>query len=54
MLGALGSRGITWAPLAARLLAAQIAGSPWPLEASLCDAVDPARFIARDARGRGG
>jgi tRNA 5-methylaminomethyl-2-thiouridine biosynthesis bifunctional protein len=52
VLGALGSRGITWAPLAARLLAAQIAGSPWPLEASLCDAVDPARFLARDARGR--
>jgi tRNA 5-methylaminomethyl-2-thiouridine biosynthesis bifunctional protein len=48
---ALGSRGITWAPLAARLLAAQLAGSPWPLEASLADAVDPARFAARDVRG---
>jgi tRNA 5-methylaminomethyl-2-thiouridine biosynthesis bifunctional protein len=53
MLAALGSRGVTWAPLAARLLAAQIAGSPWPLEASLCDAVDPARFLAREARGAG-
>ena len=50
VLGALGSRGITWAPLAARLLAAQIAGAPWPLEASLVDAIDPARFAARRAR----
>jgi tRNA 5-methylaminomethyl-2-thiouridine biosynthesis bifunctional protein len=50
VLGALASRGITWAPLAARLLAAQIAGAPWPLEASLFDAIDPARFAARRAR----
>ncbi len=53
VLGALGSRGITWAPLAARLLAAQITGTPWPLEASLADAIDPARFVARAVRGRG-
>lgn len=50
VLGALASRGITWAALAARLLAAQIAGAPWPLEASLVDAIDPARFTARRAR----
>jgi tRNA 5-methylaminomethyl-2-thiouridine biosynthesis bifunctional protein len=47
---ALGGRGITLAPLLGRLLAAQIAGSPWPLERDLVDAVDPARFLVRSAR----
>jgi tRNA 5-methylaminomethyl-2-thiouridine biosynthesis bifunctional protein len=50
VMTALGSRGITWAPLAARTLAAWIAGSPLPLEASLVDAVDAARFASRAAR----
>lgn len=53
VLSALASRGISWAPLAARVLAAQIAGAPWPLEASLSDAIDPARFAARRARRSG-
>lgn len=47
---ALGSRGITWAPLAAELLAAWVTGGPPPLEADLVDALDPARFAARRAR----
>jgi tRNA 5-methylaminomethyl-2-thiouridine biosynthesis bifunctional protein len=47
---ALGSRGITWSALGARLLAALITGAPAPLEASLIDAVDPARFVSRRAR----
>ena len=47
---ALGSRGITWAALGARMLAANIAGAPAPMEASLIDAVDPARFVSRAAR----
>ncbi len=38
------SRGLTWAPLAAELLAASIEGEPSPLEAALVQAVDPARF----------
>ena len=50
VFSAFGSRGITWAPLGARLLAAQIAGRPWPLEADLADAIDPARFVARAVR----
>lgn len=50
VLTALGSRGITWAPLAANTLAALITAAPVPLEASLLDAVDPARFISREAR----
>ncbi|KNZ31500.1 MAG: hypothetical protein AD742_15950 [Methylibium sp. NZG] len=47
---ALGSRGITWAPLGAQVLASSITGAPQPLEADLLDALDPARFIVRAAR----
>jgi tRNA 5-methylaminomethyl-2-thiouridine biosynthesis bifunctional protein len=47
---ALGSRGISWAPLGARTLASWITGAPAPLEASLMDAIDPARFISREKR----
>jgi tRNA 5-methylaminomethyl-2-thiouridine biosynthesis bifunctional protein len=50
VFSALGSRGLSWAPLGARLLAAQIAGGAWPLESDLVDALDPARFLAREAR----
>ena len=53
MFTGLGSRGITWCALGAQVLAASIAGAPAPLEASLLDAVDPARFIVRRARRRG-
>lgn len=44
------SRGVTWAPLAAELLAAQLEGEPLPLEAVLVDALDPARFVLRARR----
>jgi len=47
---ALGGRGITLAPLLGRLLAAQITGGALPLEQSLVDAVDPARWLVRAAR----
>jgi tRNA 5-methylaminomethyl-2-thiouridine biosynthesis bifunctional protein len=47
---ALGSRGITWAPLLAEVLAAGISGAVMPLESNLLDAIDPARFLARAAR----
>ncbi|MFN0183157.1 MAG: FAD-dependent 5-carboxymethylaminomethyl-2-thiouridine(34) oxidoreductase MnmC [Aquabacterium sp.] len=53
VLAGLGSRGLTWAPLAAHSLAAAIVGAPQPLEADLLDAIDPARFISRRA-ARGG
>lgn len=46
----LASRGITWSPLGARTLAALITGAPSPLEASLLDAIDPARFLSRQSR----
>ena len=50
VISAFGSRGITWAMLAARVLAASVSGAPIPLEADLLDAIDPARFICRRAR----
>jgi tRNA 5-methylaminomethyl-2-thiouridine biosynthesis bifunctional protein len=50
LFSALGSRGIAWSTLGAQVLAAQISGAPVPLEASLVDALDPARFALRAAR----
>lgn len=50
---AFGARGLTLAPLAAALLAAQINGDPWPLENDLVEAIDPARWQVRTVR-RGG
>jgi tRNA 5-methylaminomethyl-2-thiouridine biosynthesis bifunctional protein len=48
------SRGLIWAGWAAELLAAQLEGEPLPLESSLVDALDPARFVLRARRtGRG-
>ncbi len=47
---AFGGRGIALAALAGELLAAQICGTPWPLEADLADAIDPARWLVRSAR----
>jgi tRNA 5-methylaminomethyl-2-thiouridine biosynthesis bifunctional protein len=44
---ALGSRGITTAAVGGELLAAQLCGAPWPLEADLADAIDPARCALR-------
>ena len=50
VISAFGSRGITWAMLAGRVLASMISGAPVPLETSLLDAIDPARFICRRIR----
>ncbi|CAG1014885.1 tRNA 5-methylaminomethyl-2-thiouridine biosynthesis bifunctional protein MnmC [Burkholderiaceae bacterium] len=46
----LASRGITWSALGAQVLASAMTGAPSPLEASLLDAVDPARFLSRESR----
>ncbi len=43
----LGSRGLTTAALCADLIAAQVSGAPWPLEADLVDMIDPARWLLR-------
>jgi tRNA 5-methylaminomethyl-2-thiouridine biosynthesis bifunctional protein len=52
VLGGLGSRGFTLAPLLGEHLAALIAGAPSPLPGDLAALVDPARF-ARRAAARG-
>jgi tRNA 5-methylaminomethyl-2-thiouridine biosynthesis bifunctional protein len=53
VLTALGARGLTLAPLLARLVAAQATGTPWPVGQDLADAVDPARWRVRAARTQG-
>lgn len=50
VISGLGSRGITWAALAGELLAHWVTGSVCPVEAELRDAMDPARFLARQHR----
>lgn len=45
-----GSRGLAWSAYGARLLASWIAAAPFPLEAALRDALDPARWHARARR----
>ena len=50
IIGALGSRGLIWAPLAARLLCGWLDASPMPLEADLLDALDPCRWWVRQSR----
>ena len=47
MTAAHGSRGMTSCFMSAELLAAQIEGSPNPLEKAVVDALNPARFIIR-------
>jgi tRNA 5-methylaminomethyl-2-thiouridine biosynthesis bifunctional protein len=43
LLAGLGSRGLTSAALAAQVLAAWVTGAPFPVEAALRNALDPAR-----------
>lgn len=43
-----GSRGLTYAPLAADLVASQICGEPLPVDRGLARALAPARFPIRD------
>jgi tRNA 5-methylaminomethyl-2-thiouridine biosynthesis bifunctional protein len=45
----LGTRGLTSAALVGELIAAQACGAPWPIEADLADAIDPARLALKDA-----
>jgi tRNA 5-methylaminomethyl-2-thiouridine biosynthesis bifunctional protein len=50
VLGALGSRGLSLAPLLGEVLAAWVCGAPMPVGADLLDAVDAARFVSRGVR----
>lgn len=47
LFGALGSRGLCSAPLAAEVLAAQLAGEPQPLDATTLAALNPNRYWVR-------
>jgi tRNA 5-methylaminomethyl-2-thiouridine biosynthesis bifunctional protein len=44
---AYGSRGLTWAPLAAELLACYLEEEPVPVESELAMSLDPARFALK-------
>jgi tRNA 5-methylaminomethyl-2-thiouridine biosynthesis bifunctional protein len=44
------SRGLVWAALAGEMLAGLIEGEPLPLEGDLADALDPGRFVLKQAR----
>jgi tRNA 5-methylaminomethyl-2-thiouridine biosynthesis bifunctional protein len=44
------SRGLIWAALAGEMLASLIEGEPLPLEGDLADALDPGRFVLKQAR----
>jgi tRNA 5-methylaminomethyl-2-thiouridine biosynthesis bifunctional protein len=46
----LASRGLTWAALGAELIACQIEGEPWPIEADLAASIDPARALLYELR----
>ena len=46
----MGSRGVVWSGMTGEILASLIEAEPSPVESDLLDAVDPARFLLRDAR----
>lgn len=48
MLTALGSRGLTTAPLAAEVLVNQMMGEPLPMDNTLLNVLNPNRFLIRD------
>ena len=47
---AFASRGLIWAALAAETIASLIEGEPLPVEGDLADALDPGRFVLKQAR----
>jgi tRNA 5-methylaminomethyl-2-thiouridine biosynthesis bifunctional protein len=49
-VSAYASRGLVWAALAGEMLASLIEGEPLPLEGDLADALDPGRFVLKQAR----
>ncbi|MHB8668109.1 MAG: bifunctional tRNA (5-methylaminomethyl-2-thiouridine)(34)-methyltransferase MnmD/FAD-dependent 5-carboxymethylaminomethyl-2-thiouridine(34) oxidoreductase MnmC [Burkholderiales bacterium] len=44
------SRGLIWAALAGEMLGSLLDGEPLPIEGDLADALDPARFVLKQAR----
>ncbi len=51
MLG-LGSKGLTYSPLGAEILASQICSEPMPVESALVNALNPARILIRRLKRR--
>ncbi len=49
-LTGLGARGLVWGPFLAEALAARLDHEPWHLPRDLWQAIDPARFLLREAR----
>ncbi|QGZ94152.1 bifunctional tRNA (5-methylaminomethyl-2-thiouridine)(34)-methyltransferase MnmD/FAD-dependent 5-carboxymethylaminomethyl-2-thiouridine(34) oxidoreductase MnmC [Terricaulis silvestris] len=52
VIGGLGARGLTLAPLLAERLASEICNEPMPLSQAALDAVHPARFLHRSLKRR--
>jgi tRNA 5-methylaminomethyl-2-thiouridine biosynthesis bifunctional protein len=50
VMAGFGSRGFQWAPLAAELLCAEIAGTPSPVSREVRELLHPARFLMRGLR----
>ena len=50
ILTSLGSRGLVTAPLAAAMIAREMAGGPAPVERAVAEALHPARFFIRDLK----
>ncbi|MSQ72891.1 MAG: bifunctional tRNA (5-methylaminomethyl-2-thiouridine)(34)-methyltransferase MnmD/FAD-dependent 5-carboxymethylaminomethyl-2-thiouridine(34) oxidoreductase MnmC [Betaproteobacteria bacterium] len=53
VLSGLGARGLTWAPLLAEMIAAQLCGEPSPIERDLARAVSPQRFARAPGANHG-
>jgi tRNA 5-methylaminomethyl-2-thiouridine biosynthesis bifunctional protein len=53
VLTGLGSRGFVTAPLAAAMIAAEMAGAPAPVDYAVAEALHPARFFIRDLKRAG-
>jgi tRNA 5-methylaminomethyl-2-thiouridine biosynthesis bifunctional protein len=43
---------MTWAALAAEIVASRISGEPMPVEASLLKALEPSRFAGKTSKRR--
>ena len=50
ILSSLGSRGLVTAPLAAAMIAREMAGAPSPVATAVAEALHPARFFIRDLK----
>jgi tRNA 5-methylaminomethyl-2-thiouridine biosynthesis bifunctional protein len=52
LIGGLGARGFTTAPILGERIASEICGEPAPLPQAVLDAIHPARFLHRALKRR--